>query len=59
LPNGYLEQAALRGPDEPTEWDLASARLNAVDLREWVCCNWQRVYVPEEVINAIGLARFT
>ena len=51
---GYPEQKPLRSPDEPTEWDLAAARLEGVRLEDWVRSNYRTRYVPEEVLAAYG-----
>ena len=52
-----LPQTAMRGPDDPTEYDLAVKRLGptgpAIEawVRQWC---WTR-YVPEDVLKAMGL----
>ena len=55
MPSGYLEQKPLRGPDEPTEYELAAARLDDAALRAWVERNYRSKYVPEEVLRTYGL----
>jgi hypothetical protein len=45
----------MRGPDDPTEYDLAAATLPPADLDAWVRKWWRSRYVPEKVLARLGL----
>ena len=56
-PMSMLPQAQLRGPNEPTEYDLAAKQfgLDSPELKSWVRRNYLSKYVPEDVLLAMGL----
>lgn len=56
-PMSTLPQAQMRGPDEPTEYDLALAQLGASspELDDWVRKWYLSKYVPEDVLVKMGL----
>ena len=44
-----------RAADEPTEYEVAVATLDAMALRQWVRRWYRSKYVPEDVLSALGL----
>ena len=54
--NGYLVPTHERGPNDPTEYELASQSLCPRDLEAWVFKWWRTKYVPEDVLTRLGLA---
>jgi hypothetical protein len=50
-----MEYTPLRGPDEPTAYDLARASLGRAELDAWIRQWWLHRYVPEEVLGKMGL----
>jgi hypothetical protein len=46
----------MRGPDEPTEYDLAAKALGPDELTAWIRKWYWTKYVPEDVLIKMGLA---
>jgi hypothetical protein len=53
--SGYIEPAPGRGPDDPTEYELAAARLSPKELRKWVRAHYRTRYIPDEALKAAGV----
>ena len=51
-----LPLAYTRGPDEPTEYDLAAKALGPDELTAWIRKWYWTKYVPEDVLIKMGLA---
>ena len=54
--NGYLEAAPMRGPNDPTAYEEAAAVLDQKALDKWVRSHYLSKYVPEAVLERLGLA---
>lgn len=53
--SGCLVPAPMRGPDEPTDYDKAAVTLDALALEQWVRSHYRSRYVPEVVLERLGL----
>ena len=51
-----LPPAYMRGPNEPTEYDLAAKALGPDELTAWIRKWYWTKYVPEDVLIKMGLA---
>ena len=54
-PMSMLPQVQMRGPDDPTEYEVAAKTLSQVELVAWVRRWYLSRYVPEEVLADLGL----
>jgi hypothetical protein len=45
----------MRGPNDPTEYEVAIKSLAPEALRKWVRSNYRTKYVPEDVLKTEGL----
>ena len=50
-----LPQTQMRGPDEPTEYEVAVKTLSPDELADWVRKWYLSNYVPEAVLLDMGL----
>ena len=57
-PMSMLPLAQMRGPNEPTEYDLALAKFGpgSPELDAWIRKWYWTKYVPENVLIKMGLA---
>jgi len=53
--DGYIQGKPMRGPDEPTEYEVVVAEAAPERVRAWVWSNYRSKYVPEEVLSAFGI----
>ena len=52
---GWIEPLSMRGPNDPTEYEVAVKSLAPEALRRWVRSNYRTKYVPEDVLKTEGL----